>query len=117
VLILKEDKVFCFDILSQVLILKVDMGRVAAGETNEESGQQRAKIEGKDNAPLKAPLEARGKQGKESQRGQSWRNDRAARGTPPRAFWEKSAQAIENKGRRSEKERQEIPRGGKLLKD
>jgi len=36
---------------------------------------------------------------------------------PPPAFWGKRLQAIENKGRRLEKERQEISRGGKLLKD
>jgi hypothetical protein len=38
-------------------------------------------------------------------------------GTPPSVFWEKRLQAIENKERRSEKERQEISRGGKFLKD
>jgi hypothetical protein len=113
VLILKEVKVVCFDTLLQVLILKVDIDRVVAGETNEESGQQRAKIEGKDNATL----EARGKQGKETQRAQSWRSDREERGMPPPAFFKKSAQTIENKGRRSKKERQEISRGGKPLKD
>jgi hypothetical protein len=37
--------------------------------------------------------------------------------TVPRAFCKKSAQAIENKGWRSKKERQEILRGGKFLKD
>jgi len=43
---------------------------------------------------------------------------RASRkGMPPPAFWGKSPQAIENKELRSEKERQEISRGGKLLKD
>jgi hypothetical protein len=43
-------EVVCFDALFQVLILNVDMGRFAAGETNEESGQWREKIEGKDSA-------------------------------------------------------------------
>ena len=38
-------------------------------------------------------------------------------GTPPPVFWEKRLEAIENKGRLPEKERQEISRGGKLLKD
>ena len=32
---------------------------------------------------------------------------RSRRGMPPRVFWEKSAEVIENKGRDSEKERQE----------
>jgi hypothetical protein len=112
VLILKEVKVVCFDTLLQVLILKVDMGWVAVGETNGENGQQRAKIEGKDDAET-----------------QSWRSDREERGMPPpvsrrtirdtipRVFWEKRLQAIENKRRRSEKERQEISRGGKSLMD
>src|SRR5713226_8632617 len=31
----------------------------------------------------------------------------SGRGMPPRVFWEKSAEVIENKGRESEKERQE----------
>src|SRR5713226_6970134 len=31
----------------------------------------------------------------------------SGRGVPPRVFWEKSAEVIENKGRESEKERQE----------
>ena len=39
------------------------------------------------------------------------------RDMPPPVFWAKRLQAIENKERRSEKERQEISRGGKLLKD
>jgi len=39
------------------------------------------------------------------------------RGMPPPAFCKKRLQAIENKERRSEKERQEISRGGKLLKE
>jgi hypothetical protein len=84
VLILKEDKVVCFDTLLQVLILKVDMGTVAAGERDEESSQWREKIEGKDNA--------------ETQRTQSWRRDREERSMPPPAFGEKRPQAIENKG-------------------
>jgi hypothetical protein len=39
------------------------------------------------------------------------------KGMPPPAFWGKMLQAIESKGRRLKKERQEILRGGKLLKD
>ena len=35
---------------------------------------------------------------------------------PPRVFFEKSLQAVENKGRECEKERKERSRGGKLLK-
>ena len=35
--------------------------------------------------------------------------------TPPRVFWEKRLQGIENKGKRNEKERQENSRGGKAL--
>ena|ERR1700738_653096 len=35
---------------------------------------------------------------------------------PPPVFFEKSPQAIENKGQGLQKERQEISRGGKLLK-
>ena len=35
---------------------------------------------------------------------------------PPRVFFEKSLQAVENKGRECEKERKERQRGGKLLK-
>ncbi len=37
--------------------------------------------------------------------------------TPPPVFWGKRLQAIEKKGGESKKERQEISRGGKLLKD
>ena len=37
--------------------------------------------------------------------------------TPLPVFWGKRLQAIENKERRSEKEGQEISRGGKLLKE
>jgi hypothetical protein len=37
--------------------------------------------------------------------------------TPPPAFWGKRLQAIEKKGGESKKERQEILRGGKLLKN
>ena len=37
--------------------------------------------------------------------------------TPPRVFWGKRLQAIEKKGGESKKERQEISRGGKLLKN
>jgi hypothetical protein len=37
--------------------------------------------------------------------------------TPPPGILQKSAQAIENKGWRSKKERQEVLRGGKFLKD
>ena len=36
--------------------------------------------------------------------------------TPPRVFCGKRLQAIEKKGRECEKERQEISRGGKLLR-
>ena len=43
------------------------------------------------------------------------RPDRDARPTP--AFWGKRLQAIEKKGGESKKERKEILRGGKLLKD
>jgi hypothetical protein len=82
VLILKGVEVVCFDTLLQVLILKVDMGRFAARERNEESGQWREKIAGKDNAPLEA-------RGKETQRAQSWRRDREERGMPPRVFSKK----------------------------
>ena len=45
----------------------------------------------------------------------SRRSIRDAHPTP--AFWEKRLQAIENKGRESEKERQEVLRGGKSLMD
>jgi hypothetical protein len=38
-------------------------------------------------------------------------------GTPPRVFWGKRLQAIEKKGGESKKERQEISRGGKFLKN
>jgi hypothetical protein len=110
VLILKEDKVVCFVTLLQVLILKADMGRVAAAETNEASGRQQAKIEGKDNAPLEA-------RGKESQRAELAQRPERNGGMPPRVFCRKSAQAIENKERRSKKEGQEVLRGGKCLKD
>ena len=40
-----------------------------------------------------------------------------SRDTPPPVFLEKRLQAIEKKGWRSEKERQEISRGGKLLRN
>ena len=43
------------------------------------------------------------------------RVQKSDRDTPPRVFWKKSAQAIENKGRESKKERQEVLRGGKSL--
>jgi hypothetical protein len=46
----------------QVLILKVDRG----GHKNRR--EERIKATLKDNAPFEAPLEARGKQGKETQR-------------------------------------------------
>ena len=35
--------------------------------------------------------------------------------TPPRVFWKKSLQSIENKREECEKERQESSRGGKRL--
>ena len=111
-LILKGVEVVCFDTLLQVLILKVDMGRSRlARETRRvDSGERKSRDAGKDNAPLEA-------WGKETQRAQSWRRDREEGGMPPRVFCKKSPQAIENKERRSEKERQEILRGGNLLKD
>jgi hypothetical protein len=92
VFILKVLKVLCFDTLLQVLILKVD---------------RRATTKAKDNAPFEA-------QGKEPRR-----TRRCRRGiqypTPP-VLCEKRLQTIENKGKEMEKERQEILRGGKLLK-
>ena len=51
--------------------------------------------------------------------GQARRTRRRRRGTrypTPLVFCEKRLQAIENKGNEWEKERQEISRGGKLLK-
>src|SRR5260221_8578528 len=76
VLILKEDKVVCFDTLLQVLILKVDTERSAAGERTEQSDHRREKIGEKDNA--------------ETQRSGSWRRDRDERGMPPRCPLEPS---------------------------
>ncbi len=35
---------------------------------------------------------------------------------PPRVFWEKRLEVIENKGQRAEKEGKETQRGGKSLK-
>jgi hypothetical protein len=35
--------------------------------------------------------------------------------TPPREFWEKRLQSIENKGAKCEKEREESSRGGKRM--
>jgi hypothetical protein len=65
------------------------------------------KTEAKDNAPFEAPLEARGKQGKEAQSAQRYP-------TPP-AFCKKRLQVVENKQGEREKESKERPRGGKLL--
>ena len=75
--ILKGVEVVCFVTLLQVLILKVDMWAVAAGQRNEENGQWREKIEGKDNA--------------ETQRAQSWRRDREERGYATPGILEKEA--------------------------
>ncbi len=69
--ILKIVKVPCFDTLLQVFILKVVRG---GHENRREEG---AKAAEKDNAPLKAPLEARGKRAKETQKPRRFR-----RGTP-----------------------------------
>ena len=44
------------------------------------------------------------------------RTRRARRGTPPPVFCQKRLQTIENKELEPRKERQEIPRGGKLMK-
>jgi hypothetical protein len=62
VFILKIVKALCFDTLLQVLILKV----VRGGHKNRR--EERIRATAKDNAPLEAPLEARGKRGKETQR-------------------------------------------------
>jgi len=83
VFILKEVKVVCFDTLLQVLILKVVMGAVAAGERDEESAEWREKIEGKDNA--------------ETQRTQSWRRDREERSMPPRHFAKRGCKLLKTK--------------------
>jgi hypothetical protein len=99
VFILKVVKVLCFDTLLQVLILKVDRG----GRRNRR--EERTKATAKDNAPFEAL-------GKETQRALSLRREgwesvipigKTCTGTPHPGIWEKRLQAVENKGRESEK--------------
>src|SRR5260221_6592430 len=97
------------------------------------------KAEARDNAPFEAPLEARGKQGEETQRARRFRRgtpvsrrsisdtgslrrlpprvQRPDRDTPPPAFWKKRLQADENRGSEYGKESKEQARGGKSLRE
>ncbi len=90
VLILKEVKVVCFDILLQVLILKEMQERTGIGERWGEIGS-RSRM---------AMPEPKSREG----------------GMPPRVFLQKSPQAIENKRLERAKERKERKRVRKRLK-
>ena len=89
-LILKEVKVVCFDILLQVLILKEMQERTGIGERWGEIGS-RSRM---------AMPEPKSREG----------------GMPPRVFLQKSPQAIENKRLERAKERKERKRVRKRLK-
>ena len=100
----------CFDTRLQVFILKVDRG----GHENRREKQTKAKK--KDNA------EAQGAPSLRREEGAGWLSrKRDMVGYPPTrvsskgiagchtpAFWEKSLEAVENKGREPEKEQREI---------
>jgi hypothetical protein len=100
VFILKEVKVVCFDILLQVFILKVLRVAVSvfsrASPVVTGSMRNRLKSEG-----VEAP------RGAYDDGGEAWRGSVGV--PPPRVFWEKRLQAIENKGRRAKKEGKEAP--------
>ena len=88
----KEVKVLCFDTLLQVFILKeIEEGSQVAGKRD--ASELSARYCG-----ARKPRDA-------------------DEGMPPPVFCKKSPQAIENKGWGPEKERQEISRVGKLLRD
>jgi len=103
VLILKEDKVVCFVTLLQVLILKEmeiqDVREVKDAKEVKEVRSATFVLDGVGNNAVDVE-------------GLAFALD-----TPPPVFWEKRLQAIENKGWRPKKERQEISRGGKFLMD
>jgi hypothetical protein len=96
VFILKVVRGFCFDILLQVFIPKV----VRGGLWDRQGDRTKAKT--KDNARSRLPAQL-GTSSVKRRRGR----EGFAEVAPPRVFWEKRLQAVENKEQEPEKENKE----------